>query len=87
MAIPWSGWASLGKPQDTEMGRARVSHSQDGRLEVFAAAHGAIFNIWQAAPNGGWTDGWRGKGAPQVNVSQLIARVVSRNADGRHPRG
>ncbi len=82
MAIQWNNWASLGKPQDTELSRPFVSRNQAGRLEVFATAHGAIFNIFQVAPNGGWAEDWRDKGSPQVNVTQL-AHVVGRNADGR----
>jgi hypothetical protein len=83
MAIQWSNWASLGRPSDTELGRPFASRNQDGRLEVFATAQGAIFNIWQVAPNGAWADGWHDKGIPQSNVEQLIAHVVGRNADGR----
>ena len=64
MAIPWSQWASLGRPQETELGRPFASHNQDGRLEVFAAGESAIFNIWQVAPNGGWADSWHSKGSP-----------------------
>ena len=83
MAIQWSDWASLGKPEGIELSRPFVQHNQDGRLEVFATSQGKIFNIWQVDPNGGWADGWHDKGIPQVNVTQLIAHVVGRNADGR----
>jgi hypothetical protein len=71
-----------GQAPDTELSRPFVSHNQNGRLEVFATAHGAIYNIWQVVPNGGWADGWRDKGSPQSNITQLT-HVVGRNADGR----
>jgi hypothetical protein len=67
---------------DTELGRPLVSHNQDGRLEVFATAHGAIFSIPQITPNGGWAERWHSKDVPQANVTQLT-HVVGRNADGR----
>lgn len=38
-----------GQAANTELGRPFVSHNQNGRLEVFATTHGAIFNIWQVA--------------------------------------
>jgi hypothetical protein len=44
--IQWSNWSSLGKPQETEIGRPFVQRNQDGRLEVFAIGSGGIFNIW-----------------------------------------
>ena len=61
MALKWSSWASLGKPQDTEIGQSFAQRHQDGRLEVFARGLGGIFNLWQVVPNGGWSAGWRSK--------------------------
>ena len=81
MAIQWSSWASLGKPQETELGRPFAQRNQDGRLEVFAIGLGGIFNISQISPNGGWRDSWRSKGSPS-NV-RIKLHVVGRNADGR----
>jgi hypothetical protein len=82
MAIPWSSWASLGKPPETELGRPCAQRNQDGRLEVFAVGLGEIFNIAQVAPNGGWREGWLNKGSPSANV-RITSHVVGRNADGR----
>jgi hypothetical protein len=82
MAIQWASWASLGKPQGTEIGRAFVQSNQDGRLEVFAIGLGGIFNIWQVFPNGGWNDRWLGRDRPSSDVG-IQLHVVGRNADGR----
>jgi hypothetical protein len=82
MSIQWSGWASLGKPSNGDV-RSPVAHrNQDGRLEVFALAAHAIFNIWQVAANGGWNEGWRSKGKPSSAVGVKSHRIGS-NADGR----
>jgi hypothetical protein len=82
MAIQWSSWASLDKPQETEIGRPFAQRNQDGRLEVFALGQGEVFNICQVVPNGGWRDGWLSKGRPSANV-RIKSHVVGRNADGR----
>jgi hypothetical protein len=68
MAIKWSSWESLGKPQESDIGRPFVQRNQDGRLEVFALGQGEIFNISQISPNGGWRDGWGSKGKPSPEV-------------------
>jgi hypothetical protein len=82
MAIEWSRWESLGKPQETELGRPFANHNQDGRLEVFAIGLGGIFNIWQVFPNGGWRNGWLSKDRPTSDI-RIKSHVVGRNADGR----
>jgi hypothetical protein len=82
MEVQWSSWASLGKPQETEIARPFAQRNQDGRLEVFALGLGGIFNISQVFPNGGWRDSWRSKDRPSPNV-RIRSHVVSRNADGR----
>jgi hypothetical protein len=82
MAIQWSSWASLGKPQETQIGSPFAQRNQDGRLEVFVIGLGGIFNIWQVVPNGGWRDGWLSKDRPSSNV-RIKSHVVGRNADGR----
>ncbi len=83
MAIDWvRSWESLGKPQETEIGRPFAQHNQDGRLEVFAIGLGGIFNISQVFPNGGWRDGWLSKDRPSLNV-RIKLHVVGKNADGR----
>jgi hypothetical protein len=91
MAVKWSNWASLGKPEKAGIGRPFVQHNQDGRLEVFAVGGGEIFNIWQVFPNAGWTDGWQSLASPSSELSaqgvgfgaDLDSHVVGRNADGR----
>jgi len=82
MAVQWSGWASLGKPTETVLARPFVESNQDGRLEVFAAGRGEIFNISQVSPNGAWRKDWRSKGRPSSDVG-ITSHVVGRNADGR----
>jgi hypothetical protein len=82
MAIEWSPWASLGKPETTKIGNPFVQRNQDGRLEVFAMGAGALFNIWQLFPNAGWKETWAEKGKPSPNVG-IRSHVVGRNADGR----
>src|SRR4051794_10498225 len=79
--VRWSTWASLGRPLETEIARPFAHHNHDGRIEVFALGSGAIFNIWQVAPNGGWRDGWGSSGRP--SGVELKSHVVGRNADGR----
>jgi hypothetical protein len=82
MAIQWNSWASLGNPQETEIGSPFAQRNQDGRLEVFAIGSGEIFNISQLFPNGGWRDSWRSKGKPSSSIS-VKSHAVGRNADGR----
>ena len=82
MDIQWSNWASLGKPQDTAIGRPFAQHNQDGRLEVFAIGQGGLFNIWQVFPNAGWAEGWHSKDRPSSKIG-IKSHVVGRNADGR----
>ncbi|NMH96533.1 matrixin family metalloprotease [Pseudonocardia acidicola] len=55
-----------------------TASNADGRLEVFArGTDGALWHIWQTAPNNGWS-GWHSLGG----VIQG-APSVGRNADGR----
>lgn len=82
MAIRWSSWESLGRPQETEIGRPFAQRNQDGRLEVFAVGGSEIFNIPQIVPDGGWRDSWRAKGRPSSDVA-IKLHAVGRNADGR----
>ena len=55
-----------------------VGNNQDGRLEVFArGTDGALWHIWQTAPNDGWS-GWASLGGG------MGSRVtLANNADGR----
>lgn len=82
MAIKWSGWESLGKSREADIGSPFVQRNQDGRLEVFAIGLGKIFNRAQVAPNGGWVADWRDKSSPSPSV-HIRLHVVGRNADGR----
>jgi acylphosphatase/peptidoglycan hydrolase-like protein with peptidoglycan-binding domain len=67
-------WASLGGVIFDPV----VANNQDGRLEVFArGTDGALWQIWQTAPNNGWS-GWA---SPGGGIQGPIA--VGRNADGR----
>lgn len=82
MDIQWTGWASLGRPTETEIGRPFAHRNLDGRLEVFALGRGGIFNIFQLSQNGNWNETWRSKNRPTANV-RLRSHIVSSNADGR----
>jgi hypothetical protein len=82
MALQWSRWASLGKPQETQISKPFAQRNQDGRLEVFSLGLGEIFNISQVFPNAGWRDTWRSKSRPSPNVG-IRSHVVGTNADGR----
>jgi hypothetical protein len=54
-----------------------VGNNADGRLEVFArGTDGALWHIWQTAPNNGWS-GWASLGGVVANPAAV------RNKDGR----
>jgi hypothetical protein len=87
----WSDtWKTLGTPTFFPLtGQLTVGSNQDGRQEVFAAATaeggGWVVQIWQTAPNGGWS-GWRvlpalGRRSMGIRLSDRI--TVGRNEDGR----
>ena len=89
----WSTWASLGGPpaalprlQQVAVGHNKRRHgsNQDGRLEVFAvSADGALWHIWQASPNDGWS-GWFSLGTPPTTGLVVFAPVaVGSNQDER----
>src|ERR1700756_57821 len=82
MAIKWSDWASLGKPDQTAIGSPFVQRNQDGRLELFVNGAGTIFNLPQLHPNGQWREEWRAKGMPLPTV-RVKFHAVGSNADGR----
>ena len=69
MEIEWSSWKSLGKPQETEIGRPFAQRNQDGRLEVFAIGAGARINISQEFPNAGSRDIWLSKAGKHAETS------------------
>ena len=86
----WSHWDVLdvGAPQggfshrtDQPDSTLAVGRNQDGRLEVFTlgAADGNVWQVWQTAPNNGWS-AWKSLGQPVVSIEHI---AVSRNLDGR----
>jgi hypothetical protein len=82
MVVKWADWASRGRPREAEISRPFVQRNEDGRLEMFVAGQGAIFNIAQQFPNAGWRETWLSKDRPSARVG-VKAHVVGRNADGR----
>ncbi|MEU2064782.1 matrixin family metalloprotease [Streptomyces sp. NPDC013455] len=67
-------WSSLGGGLTHPV----TAPNADGRLEVFARGlDGALWHIWQTAPNNGWS-GWASLGGGIQG-----APCVGRNADGR----
>ncbi|GGD26709.1 matrixin family metalloprotease [Nocardioides daphniae] len=66
-------WASLGGVINNQV----AGNNKDGRIEVFAqGTDGALWHIWQTAPNNGWS-GWSSLGGWLSNPT------VGRNKDGR----
>ncbi len=82
--IGWSDWASLGAPFDVGFSSPpAVVLNGDGRLELFAAgSDGHVAHIWQAVPNGGWSNWWVHKEGGAPNGVQG-APAVARHTDGR----
>lgn len=88
----WSDWSSLGTPavnlaNSPALGSSpTVAANADGRLEVFVAGgDGALWHVWQTAPNNGWSD-WSSFGTPGGLTSAsnpALAPAVAANADGR----
>lgn len=80
-AGPWSGWSSLAAPSARLSSQPCVGQNQDGRLEVFVQdTTGAVWHIWQTAPNSGWSS-WSGLGAASPGLLQGLA--IGSNSDGR----
>ncbi|HXZ03262.1 MAG TPA: hypothetical protein VEH81_00435 [Ktedonobacteraceae bacterium] len=79
----WGGWASLGKPPSANAFFIPfVWKNDDGRLEVFTVGtDGALWNLWQVAPNGTWSN-WASLGNPPTATIQS-APAVGTNKDGR----
>jgi hypothetical protein len=62
----WTGWHSFGKPGSGIPSTAPsvISHSADGRLEVFVTAGDqTVWHRSQTEPNGGWSE-WSSLGKP-----------------------
>ena len=79
----WSGWSSLGTPPaQISNGAPFVGRNADGRIEVFATGtNGSIYDIWQTAPNNGWS-GWA-ELQPAMAVQFSGLGAVTNNQDGR----
>jgi GR25 family glycosyltransferase involved in LPS biosynthesis len=81
----WSEWSTRGKPaKDISLTEQFcVGKNQDGRQEVFAlASDGNIWQIWQQAPNGVWSD-WGKLGQPSVGIRCSEPITVASNLDLR----
>src|SRR6266566_2719587 len=79
----WSNWNPLNKPLNTNvLVMPGVGKNADGRLEVFTVGtDGALWHIYQVAPNGTWSS-WTPQGKPP-NLNAVNAPIVAQNADGR----
>jgi hypothetical protein len=81
----WSEWKSMGTPGSgiTLSNQFTVGRNQDGRQEVFVlGSDGNLWQIWQTAPNGGWSD-WGKLGQPPVGIRHSDRITVGENEDGR----
>ena len=79
----WSTWSSLGAPPPGMMaGTVAVASNQDGRLEVFVVGEdGALWHIWQTAPNNGWST-WASFSIPAAQTGLAAQPIVCANANG-----
>lgn len=60
-----------------------MGHNQVGRQEIFVlGSDNNIWQIWQAAPNNGWSE-WRTLGQPVAAIRSSDRITVGRNQDGR----
>lgn len=81
----WSEWKTLGTPaRDISLtDQFTVGRNQDGRQEVFAVgSDGNFWQIWQTAPNGGWSN-WGKLGKPPVGIRRSDRITVGSNEDRR----
>ncbi len=81
----WGTWSSFGRPIPTveldPKDAPCVESNPHGRLEVFAkGTDGALWHIYQTAPNGTWSS-WASLGKPPTTSSTSLGS--STNADGR----
>jgi hypothetical protein len=85
----WSSWQTRGSPPPRirQPDRISVGRNIDGRQQLFVmGADGAVWHVWQTAPNLGWSD-WDSLGNPRDkfpvpqdrDLSEPFARE---NADG-----
>ena len=81
----WIGtWLGQGTPSAHVGAMVHVvGTNADGRQELFALGEdGALWQKWQTAPNGGWSD-WLGRGRPASDVLLRDRLIVGKNRDGR----
>jgi hypothetical protein len=80
----WSNWSTLGGPVGARpLTGLAVGRNQDGRQEVFViGSDDNAWQIWQTAPNGGWSD-WAKLGQPAAGIRPSDRITVTNNADGR----
>lgn len=81
----WSEWKAGGRPaRDTSLtGQFTVGKNRDGRQEVFAiGSDGNAWQMWQTAPNGGWSD-WAKLGQPPLGLRRSDRITLGRNEDSR----
>lgn len=81
----WSAWKFPGIPESSIFftDQFTVGRNQDGRQEVFAVgSDGNVWQIWQTAPNDGWSD-WRKLGQPPVGIRRSDRITVGSNEDRR----
>lgn len=78
----WSGWESKGKPTGVSLYlQPAVGANQFGGQEVFVAGgDGAIWHLWQAAVNDGWSSSWSTFGKAGTSLGYPAAGM---NSDGR----
>jgi hypothetical protein len=82
---PWSGWHSLEVPPEHERqpGSPVLGRNEDGRLELFTVASGAVWQRWQqGAGQGPWHD-WHSLKHPSGSRLSLATPAVAQNHDGR----
>jgi hypothetical protein len=81
----WAEWQTLGRPDGDALltDQFTAGRNQDGRQEVFAiGSDGSAWQIWQTAPNGGWS-AWGELGRPPVGLRRSDRITVGSNEDGR----
>jgi hypothetical protein len=82
---PWSSWDSLDAPPEHERqaGSPVLGRNEDGRLELFTVAAGAVWHRWQQrAGQGPWHD-WHSLEQPSGSRLSLGSLAVAQNHDGR----
>ncbi len=88
----WSPWRKLGQPPVGIRRGDRIAwaSNEDHRQELFAMGQdGALWHVWQLAPNVGWSD-WQSLGKPRdpfdgsepPKARDLSDPTVRKNADG-----